>query len=460
MSKAFQRFFFVAAGGTIIPPSTLNATFSSVQDAYFGFYTVNGSTRRFAAIRSALSLRIKGTQADLYCTSGDSTPYRVLVDDQAHTAYSTPTLSGGKIPLFTGLADAEHIVHIFSDNSDTGQSIPTTGTLLSVTGVQPYATKLGTSYMTTDVSFPGIYTGTVNANATYSPATATIPASSVGWGHRNTGSIHFRAKFTEMYVFTYSKTVYVSINGGIMQKVSMEESASANRYWKKIAGITGSLSSYSSVMISGGGGTAGAYAVDQEILGVMLTGDGAEMVAPTGTKRHCTMFGASQVEGAAADSACVDIHMAQPNLPVYALSAGSSGQTLAAAITTIPTWAPKVPYKDICLTSIGTNSPDDANFIPDYKSMVNALLTAGFQKIICRGILDVNSYQAAKNVKIAQAVSELNDSRVVYASIAGWVATTNGANGSIEMPDGNHPTEAGYRTMANKMVADHYSLFI
>jgi lysophospholipase L1-like esterase len=48
---------------------------------------------------------------------------------------------------------------------------------------------------------------------------------------------------------------------------------------------------------------------------------------------------------------------------------------------------------------------------------------------------------------------------VVFASVATWTATTNGAGGSIAMPDGVHPNAAGYQTMADFWVRDHAALF-
>lgn len=416
-----------------------------------------------------MAIRICGSSASMFCTGGDATPYAVTVDGDAATA-TNPTLSGGKISLFSGLSDTWHEVTIHATNSDLSQSIPTSGDLFEVYGQTPLVTELGVSYLTTSPSFPGVYAGFVGTDAgshSYTPSDAYIPTSAVWGTGRATGSIHFKAKFSDIWIMTNRDKAYVSLDGGAMTLVTLVSNQANNGYsgigqlqWKKLTGIAGSLSSFKEVIISAGSATMS----DQycSVQGVLLTGSGAEMQAPSATKRHLFLFGASQVETNYASTAANDGHMVQPSLNVYTCSDGKSGATVAQGVAGFAAAAAKVKHKDICLLSIGSNSafvtqPEKDAFLADYKLLIGAAITAGFSRVVCRGISngDASGFYAEKNTYISQAVTDYvaaNPSHDVrYASISAW--------GAYSSPDNLHPDEAGYRTMATYWARDHAALF-
>jgi len=146
-------------------------------------------------------------------------------------------------------------------------------------------------------------------------------------------------------------------------------------------------------------------------------------------------------------------------LPIDATNNALSGGTIADMTTAIPTIAGKFQVKDIFLLSVGINSADDGSFQSSYQALITAVLAAGWTKVLCRGLVTTTA-QTSKNAKIAAAVTAMANPAVVYLDVSTWVATTNGAGGTIAMPDGAHPNAAGFATMADFMVRDHAALFV
>lgn len=459
--------FLALLSGLVITPDKARTYFStaSLMAAYMGNYTVTSGAYHMATGNSALYLDINATQAEMYVTSGDTTPYKVLIDSldftgftnaTPWTAYNTTTASAGtlkKLMLFTGASDTPHRVLISGENSAAGQQFGETisGNCLALTGDNVSVTPVGTIYYCADPSFPGIITNPRVANATELPAFQTLNNGTV-WNTAHVGSIHFRAKFTSMYVFTTNASIEVSVDGGSFQRQELTPiysfSGSNWRNWRKLS-LTGNGNTLQNIILSGTGDVTlrGSGGV---ITGIMLEGTSVDMQAPSGTRRHVVQVGASQTEGVSANG-LIDLHLEQDRLPIYALSAGWAGKTVAEIIvsTTFETWVATLPYKDILLISLGVNDVDDSNFQPNYQTLINKALTAGFNRIICRGLGFPVSTYASKNTKIAAAVTATADVKVVYASIDTWTGIA-----------GVHPDRAEYVLMADQSVRDHSSLYI
>lgn len=442
-------------------PATIFKSFTELAGSYIGYYSIP-SGGRGNMLTGNLAFRIKGSSASLYSFSGDATPFRVLVDSDTFSTRVTPTLASGKIPLFSGLADAWHTVIIWRDNSPSGQGFAITGNLVEAYGSAADVQPMGVAYNVCDPAFPGIATAARTTQADNPSGLLTV-TDTTGWSGRPVGSVHMRAKYDRLYVMCRktSTHVFVSVNGALGTACSLsawDDSTQGIDGWRLVT-TPASASDYSELIISGGGAEA-ITTPETQLYGVMAVGSTAAIAAPTGTKRHVTMLGASQVEGVALGAGGYrnDIHLAQNRLGIYASSNGQAGGAITTLTAAIPTVATKYAVKDIALLSIGINSTDDGAFQSSYEALITAVLAAGWTKVICRGVVTVSS-TTSKNAKIAAAVASIGNPNVVYADVSTWTATTNGAGGTIAMPDGAHPNAAGFATMADFMVRDHASLF-
>ncbi len=427
-----------------------------------GFYTIP-SGGRGNMTSGNLAFRIKGSSASLYSFSGDSTPFRVLVDSDTFSSRVIPTLASSKIPLFTGLSDDWHTVIVWRDNSPSGQGFAITGTMVEAFGSNASIQPMGQAYYLTDPTIPFVSTVQFAAQSDQ-PSGMKSAVSTTGWSTRPIGSIYCQSRFDKLYVFCNNTTtaVMVSVNGALATSCALsawDDSTQGIDGWRLVT-LAASPSAYQELIITGGGNEVSTIPVTP-MQGIMAYGSTASIIASAaGTKRHVTMMGASQVEGIVVGSGGYrnDGSLMQNRLPIYITNNGLSGGTIVNLTAAIPTIAGKMQAKDIALLSIGINSADDGNFQTDYQALITAVLAAGWSKVICRGLVQTTA-QTSKNTKIAAAVTAMADARVVYAAVATWIATTDGAGGTIAMPDGAHPNAAGFATMADYMVRDHSALF-
>lgn len=465
----------ILAGGGVPPPApaTIYSTYNDQPSALGGFclepsggrWNLTASSTAGGAMGGCFAYRIKGSSASMFAYGGDTTPFRVVVDSDDLTTSTAPTLSGGKMPLFSGLSDTWHTVFIWTDNSETGQGFPNgANNLIEAYGSAAQVLPMGMAYNLGDTAFPGVVAGP-RIDTTYypQPKKQMIGSSSqTTWGG-SASSVHMRATYDNLYMFCSGSAthVMVSINGALATACALSTHPGANAagLWRKVD--TPSQSTVAEIIISGGGKeTAGAISVGVIMQGVMVTGSSASIAAPTATKRHVVMIGASQVEGVVTGATGYrnDGHLVQNRLNIYLTNNGLAGGTITGLNTAIPTVATKYPTKDIAMLSVGINSADDANFQTDYTTLIQSCLTAGWSKVICRGLVTTTA-QTSKNAKIAAAVASFSSAAVVYADVASWVATTDGSGGTIAMPDGAHPNAAGFAKMADLWYSDHASLF-
>lgn len=466
--NAFVRALMAGGGAPPPAPAMVFASYGDLATSMGGFCT-QPSAGRWNMLNekvgnspgTAFAWRIKGSSASMYAFSGDTTPFRVLVDSDVYANRTMPIMAGGKIPLFTGLADTYHDVMVWTDNSGTGQGFPATGNLVEAFGSAASVQPMGVMHRLTAPTSPCVQTAPSIVTAYY-PTTERQIVQQTGYGNA-CGSVHFRASFDKLYIHAHKLATHamVSIDGANPVLVTLsawDDSVQGTAGWRLVN--TPAAATVKSYIISCGPetGLAGAGSV---IHSVLAYGTGAQILAPTGTRRHVAMMGASQVEGIVdgARSFKIDCHQVQNRVPIYATNIGSSGSTTTLLTTWVPTIAAALPNKDIAMLSVGINSADDANFQPDYQALIQACLTAGFTKVVARGIVMQAGSTAAKNAKIAAAVASFSSPNVVYADVSTWVATLDGAGGTIAMPDGAHPNGAGYAEMANLWARDHSALF-
>lgn len=446
--------------GALGNPYTQDYTDTELSSAFFGYFdtTTTAGRRMWQTADASFFVRVRGSACTLACSSGDSSPWSISVDGGAETI---PVFSSTSITLFTGLSDDWHLVYVRPDNSVVGSTYtPTTGTLLSVTGAAPQAQVVGTKYHIKDPAFAGVATfaETATYGGNYLP-TYPRPTANAGWGVSN-GSVAFKAKFTDIYVFTTAPEVWYSVDGGAWTKQTLGASvttpAGKARNWRKISDITGSLSTYKELIIC----DSPVLTTDLPLMGILLTGTGAELATPSVARTVVHAFGASQTYGFAATMGSVDVQRVQVGISGFATGQhGNSGGTIAQANAAFAAWVTKIPVslRQHVQLSIGINSADDGSFQADYQTLINNFLSAGFTKLVCRGLVQITS-NVSKNAKILAAVTATANPAVVYADVSTWAVSTTGTANTIHMPDGTHPNDAGYVTMAAWSIRDHSAL--
>lgn len=441
-------------------PTTQTFTDTQVSGAFFGYFdtTTTAGRRLWDSHNSALHLQITGTDASMSAFAG-ATAYQVSVDGGA---WSTPTISGNVLPLFSGLSDATHSVQVIPNNTfPAGNYTPTTGALISVTGIAPAAVATAAAqWHTVDASSPVVATHAQAAapGGNYLPAHQ-VTTASAGYGVSG-GSVHLRAQSTGVYVFTAVPELWYLFDGGTWTKQTLTKpgiGATARRCWQKLT-ATPNASALQSIVVSDSPASA---AKEPPTLGVMVSGSGAQIAAPSVSKTIVTLLGASQVEGVGATIGSVDVHRMQASIPTLAgVQYGLAGATINLLTSSFATLMASVPVakRQTALLSIGVNSADDASFQGDYQTLIGTVLAAGYSKVVCRGLLLTGS-TASKNAKIQAAVTAVGNPAVVFADVSTWTAATTDLGGlSVWMPDGAHPNDTGYDRMAQLVVRDHSAL--
>ena len=460
MGLRFNQLLRAMGGGA--PPVTLTFTDTQVSGGYFGYFDLvtTAGRRLWEPHNSGLALMVTGTDASMNAAGG-AAAFQVSIDGGA---WAAPTLAAGKFQLFAGLSDTKHIVLVCSNNTfPPSNNTSTSGALISVTGANPQAAPAAAvQWHLRDPSSPIIYTHadapTIGGN--YVPTLGTTTAqASVGFGFVG-GSQHFMAKGDAVYVFTACPSIFYSVNGGAWTKqntVRPIAGTTNRRSWQKI-NTPLDPNTLQSIVITDSPAAPSNTALPT--IGVMVTGQGAQIAAPS-AKTYVAMFGASQVEGVGASVGSVDVHRLQvPFQNIAAANYGQSGATIVAGNTAFPNIMANIPSgkRQTIILSIGINSADDASFQGDYQTLINTVLAAGYSKVICRGLLQTAS-NVSKNAKIAAAVAAVADARVVFADVSTWTAATTDTGAPVVvMPDGSHPNDLGYDRMATLVVRDHSAL--
>lgn len=450
-------------GGAPPPdPALVTATRAQVANAFMGFAS-EPSAGRFNMLDACYALRIKGSSASMYDNgSGDTTPIRVLVDSETFSARTIPVRAGGKMELFSGLSDTEHTVIIWRDNSVSGQGFPSTGTLFEAFGSAATISRMGEMYYLGDPAFPGVATGARAVTTNAYPSGQIEMTKTTTHGANVPNAAHFRATYSSVWVFMHKDAtrVMVSIDGAAFTEVAVtawDDSTQGIYGWRKLD-IAASPSTQRALIITGAGNTAVGPG-DVVVQGVMVVG--GTIAAPSGTRRHVHLYGASQVQGTVSGAGPfrTDGMLVQEALDVYVATNGLASATITGLNTNLATAAAKMGTKDICMLSIGINSADDANFQTDYTTLIQTALNAGYTKVLARGLVQQSANNTSKNNKISAAVSSFGSAAVQYLDVSTWTATTDGAGDTIAMPDGAHPNAAGFQKMADWWVRDHASYF-
>lgn len=436
MASAYfqQMMAIIAAGAGGGPPVTITATgaefiaaqAASYRDAGSKLYllsTGGGNVSSFVAL-------IKGSSATLDLRN-DASYYpgaaRVSVDGGA---FSDASVVGSVYTLFDGLTDAWHTVTI-ETGSIWGVSnihlLPAV-VALSVTGVD--AAWVAPNYWLHAGESNGLIhtTGAVAANvADYVPPNVLVaPVTNTS----NVGTIRFRSAATKLFIFASSSHVFYSRNGGAPIRIS---------------------TSGRGAVVEGFDGTAATYNVWSAGGRYLSVGADAALV-DVGAKRRMDQFGDSITAGdsvaGSADQTTGDVDTlgVAAALGFAGATYGISGQTIATLATNItPTLAalPAAGASDVAILAIGRNDlagDMDSTEQTNYNAIVDALLTQGYGRVICRGVLPESGGPfTAFNTTMESIVTARADPKVVYINTNAWSGIATG--------DGVHPTIAGYGTI-------------
>ncbi|KRR22629.1 hypothetical protein CQ14_30955 [Bradyrhizobium lablabi] len=362
------------------------------------------------------------------------------------------------IQLFTGLSDAPHLVRIRPNTAFSNFNTWTfeTGNMFSVTGVAPAVTfpLMGTKWMITDASFPGLHTHSVfarPAGANVTPANNDISNQAAqGTG----GAIKIRAQCSDIWVFTADTEAYISVDGAAMTQVTLT-SLSTFRAWKKITTGLDSTAAHD-YLISCGSSTSSVTPP----LGIMIGGAGSSYSAIPATKKviqYGDSITATFGNYAGQTAAIGAIYKVGASRGFIGANCGISGQNAAGLDSSLATIrAYRGIVEDVAIIAIGRNDGGTASaaFKTSVTNVINALLTAGVPKIIVRG----QNFGGAPGTPVGgvvnrdqdliDAVAALANANVVYVSPTTWT-TILGVTPNTGAGDGTHPyTNVGTAALA------------
>jgi lysophospholipase L1-like esterase len=442
MSNLARLLWSVPAGD--VAPTTVNFTAAEFAPGFAGPTSTTKTAGRiyFRVQLTVWSGWITGSEAKWTMTSnyGDyDGAVQVAVDGGA---FSNAPRAGQIFTLFTGLPSVAHYVEIrITDGLGDEAYMLATGNVLTVTGAPPALQVLPNIVTVGSDSANGIYSGSMIATtATFAPPTQAPSGQVYG---SNVGSVKIKGAFTKLIVsLNGARKVGVSKNGGVPSFYSIaDESGGPSR--SLVIPCDGSTSVYN-VWDSGNGRAAGgifAVAGDATFLDI-------------GTRRRLDQYGDSITYGSGPNATSCDtetMHVAA-KLGFVGSTTGVSGQTISIDgknMIDASLAGRNVSSGDIAILALGGNSAADgisSTEQADYNIMIDKLLTKGYGKVFCRGILPVANTDANNIVITANAVlKSLVDARanpnVIWIDPVTWTG--------VSSLDGVHPDAAGYLTLAN-----------
>ena len=468
----------LAIGAAITPPTERSFTYSEYQQ---GWTLVREETSNPARLRlnntrdftsaSHYMAVVTGTDAratlnSLFKTSlGDREAglyFEVSVDGGAYTRtpYNSAT---DDFQLFSGLPDTSHIVAIRTPAElfetvyiDKGASP------LKVKGTAP-AIKLVDQWLQPGQPNANVHAGNgfdgfsdgpngarlVGGSLVNLANAAVTPQKFTDYRSGGTPSMVFRANVTELWFVTGQRVIHVW-DGTQMRVVDTGFDALGGDYRGgdsiRVARLTG-LSGLKSYYVWTSSNGQPVY------LSVGLVGGTAQPL--TEGNRTLDQYGDSITEGVTAtapntkpenDRGYLDPYRVGARLGYTGVAIGKAGYTVANLNTDLPGWLERkiVTSADVAIIAIGQN-----NGVPDtsvYNAIIDKLLAKGYGKVICRGVIPVQSGNStAINATIEDIVNGRADPKVKYLNVNSWT--------SISRPDTIHPDVNGYNQIVDLSVA-------
>lgn len=417
--------------------STVTYTDAQLSSNYVGYFNRLVDTTRckfHTTNRSSFSAYVRGTAARFRCGGGGANPFMVSIDGGTPTQ---PNISSEYVQLFTGLSDTEHLVEIYPGSIYANNAWTfTSGVVLEVTGASPQASTIfDVVYNPADPAFPGLdthaKTATYGGNVTPTHPLINFAASD---SYGQCGATRIRAQASEVWVLTGDNEIWMSVDNAYPVKRTI--GTAGGPFWRKIDGLDSE--NYHDYTIISKAASTGYTFVAVAVKGSMTSVNPALVVMQLGDS-------ITRGTGAGTSVAAVDTYKYATSLGAMPSTTAKAGITIETLTTAIPTIFGFLAVPDIAVLAIGRNNvtSTEADFKTAYTSCINALLTAGCTKIICRGITPNTGadYWATQNSWISAVVDTFASSDIVYVGTGSWTG--------IATSDGTHPNETGYVTMAD-----------
>lgn len=422
-----------AGGGVAAWSPTWNASpggWELLEPGILGNKDISASRLYFDHDFTSMCLIIEGTSAVLKMkNAGNYTIYAngyFSVDGGSVTGI-LPNGSGF-VQLFSGLSDEPHTVTFYVNNVfGNGQVyIQKVADALTVTGANPRWRTAAYSYDLGDATF---YTAariqSAGRGGTWTPDKKQTQPGGMTMVAFQKGSIN------ELFFGGHnSDYVFASFDGGLT-RVDISLPARAGHY----------------LMPSNAADTIYIWAGDISNSWLSIGAD-APITFLDLPKQY--VWGHSITAGSnstpvAGGGACTDMTITAAYFNRIGHVSGTSGNTIAnlkARIDGELTYITTVAANDVAILDIGRN--DDpalwASVQTDYGYILDALLTKGFQKVLCLSVLTDSISFASFNSSMSSYISGRGDSEIVYIDRSAY-------EGHYAKADGVHPTWIGYQSI-------------
>lgn len=407
-----------------------------------GYVTSSGGNLVTDSNRAIWCCRIKGTAATLAFTAATATNVYVGVDGGSP---ATVAVSGGSAQLFTGLSDTWHSVWVTPVNP--GSTFTLSGSVaaaLTISGSATEFKQVSATYTLGGSSAGNFCTATSAYAGTPALQVLTVDQNAAG---SNVPSIRARVTVGDnagVFVLASTRYFYVAIDGiTTLHDLGFIPSLCVAKYIALSAG-THDVNVWGHL-----------YYTFPSTLGIGAVGS---LVTVSPNKRML-QFGDSITEGNdqkipstnTYDWGCIDIFQVAAQMGYCGGTSGVSGNTCATLNTRLSAALAGysgITSNDVAVIHIGVNDQPGgwgSTQQTAYTSIVNALLTKGFGRVLCRHPLPLTSNNSSYDgvrTGISTTVSAINDSRVKLVTTSSWPACAN-----------LHPTPAEYTAIVSSAVA-------
>lgn len=420
----------------------LGTAFSAAQIApgFIGSYDLlRNADRNYLATNTATdsggclwSGWVKGTGATLAArASGSPNTLFVSVDGGAYVVAADSSFVH---TLFSGLSDAEHYVCIRSGSTSDIYLDETAGNIFNITGGANTYLRMPRDWVYPGVpSSLSVAAGMTKANVANHTPTRTKRGiySTVS----NISAARVRGNFRSLIVASNGTNgfseVWLSTDGAAPVKYTLPLTPGVGGHAYEITGLSG----------------LHTYTAWTNVVGCVFSVAGDAAHVDIGSKRQIHQFGDSLTNGNTVPGE-VEILRMGASMGYAPLTAGISGQNIQELDAAMDTYlaALTVTSDDVAVMAVGRNNIGGAWMAATdtaLASCITKLLTKGYGKIICRGVLPTANHSTTyptESGKIQTAVTNAANAAVVFCDVSACPTFTT--------VDGTHMDAAGYATVA------------
>lgn len=428
-------------GGGAVAPTTQTFSYATISKGLAGpidATSIVGRTNLLANQLTPLVLYVKGTDASIkmFNPNGYGTGSGLVGVSVDGGAVTLPVGAANKFPLFAGLSDTVHKV-VITVGAGFGSN----------------------SYYVNNGSDPLEVTGTSPSVTTSAVLVQRGQADNAKWSSITKAQVSPRLPTPMVFVSSVASTSSIPMVRFVSSSAYIDINTSAA--WVGVA-VDGVTSYYN---LAGTQAKSAALRIPTDGLSHTYslwcnqTANGLDAhwpftigldSAPTtlSTQKQFHQYGDSITWGMGSTStAHTDLMRAAASIGVLGSTYGKSGQTSAQLVTNCVTQAAEAGGNvgtDIAVVAIGRN--DIPTFTSADFDSIAATLLGYYAKVLFRDVLDtvvnpsVQANVTTFNNALAAWVTSKADARIILIPTASW--------SGIVAPDGTHPSDAGYVTLA------------